>query len=353
MSASPGPNARVFGEIDGAPVHEVTLRSEAGAEAKVITWGAVLRDLVVPTGGRGAQRVVLGLNTLDDYVRHSPYFGSIAGRYGNRIRHGRFRLGERTFQLSLNDGAHSLHGGIRGFSSRPWQLAGLDGSSVALTLLSPDGDQGYPGNLMVSCIYRLVGSTFRVELTATGDAATPVNLCQHSYFNLDGSPSVRDHLLHLAADFYTPTDADLIPTGEVREVAETIYDFRTRRPVGMTDPSAGRPCRYDINFVLRRDRPAPSGQDGRTLAHAGTLASERSGASLEVWTTEPGLQVYDGWMTDVPVPGLDGRGYGAYAGMCLEPQYFPDSPNRPHFPNAILQAGQVYRQITEYRFAVS
>lgn len=341
---------RVFGEADGRPVHEVTLRSETGAEAKVIEWGAVLRDLVVPVVPGRTERVVLGLGSLKDYIRHSPYFGAIAGRYGNRIAQGRFRLGERVHQLTLNDGRNSLHGGVRGFSSRPWQLAYADESSAALTLLSPDGDQGYPGNLTVSCLYRLAGSTLRVELTAATDADTPVNLCQHSYFNLDGSPTILDHTLQLAADFYTPTDAELIPTGEVRAVADTPYDFRAARPVGFMD-EAGRPFRYDINVVLRRDRPAPAGVDGLTLAHAGTFVSARSGVSMEVWTTEPGLQFYDGWMTDVPVAGTHGRPYGAYAGICLEPQHFPDSPNRPHFPDAILRPGLTYRQITEYRFA--
>jgi aldose 1-epimerase len=344
---------RVFGELDGQPVHEVTLRSETGAEAKVISWGAVLRDLVVPLGRRGTQRVVLGLNSLDDYIRHSPYFGGIAGRYGNRIRNGRFRIGGRTYQLSLNDGPHSLHGGVHGLIRRPWQCAAVGDSWVALTVLSADGDEGYPGNLAVSCVFRLVGSTLRIELTATTDADTPVNLCHHSYFNLDGSPSILDHSLQLDADFYTPTDAELIPTGEVRAVAETIYDFRDARPVGMAAEAAGQPSRYDINFVLRRERLAPSGIDGRPLAHAGTFASPRSGLSLEVWTTEPGLQVYDGWMTDLPVPGLDGQPYGPYAGMCLEAQRFPDAPNQPHFPDSILRPGQVYRQITEYRFVAT
>jgi aldose 1-epimerase len=252
-------------------------------------------------------------------------------------------------QLSLNDGRNSLHGGTRGFSSRPWQLAWADGSSAAFTLLSPDGDEGYPGNLTVSCIYRLVGSTLRVELTAATDADTPVNLCQHSYFNLDGSPSILDHTLQLAADFYTPTDAELIPTGEVRAVAGTPYDFREPRPVRFDE--AGRPFRYDINFVLRRDRLAESRAEGPALVYAGTFASPRSGVSMEVWSTEPGLQFYDGWMTDVPVSGLHGHPYGAYAGVCLEPQHFPDSPNRPHFPSVVLRPGSVYRQITEYRFA--
>ena len=341
---------RVFGEVDGRPVHEVTLRSEAGAEAKVIGWGAVLRDLVVPAGEGRLQRVVLGLNSVEDYIRHSPYFGAIAGRYGNRIREGRFRLGDSVHQLSINDGHNSLHGGARGFSHQPWQLAALDNSAAALTLMSPDGDQGYPGNLTVSCIYRLLGLTLRVELTAATDAETPVNLCQHSYFNLDGAPSILDHNLHLAADFYTPTDAELIPTGEVRAVAGTPYDFRASRPVRFADET-GQPFRYDTNFALRRDRLAPSGVDGRMLAHAATLVSGASGVAMEVWTTELGLQFYNGWMLDVPVPGLSGHPYGAHAGLCLEPQYFPDSPNRPHFPFTFLRPGSAYRQITEYRFA--
>jgi aldose 1-epimerase len=205
---------------------------------------------------------------------------------------------------------------------------------------------------VAACYYRLIGSTLRVELTATTDAPTPVNLCQHSYFNLDGG-SILDHSLRLDADFYTPTDADLIPTGEIRAVARTPYDFRERRPVRVPDPSENRPFRYDTNFVLRRDCLAPSGIPERPLARAGALASEKSGVSLEVWTTQLGLQVYDGWMTDVPVPGLDGRLYGAYAGMCLEAQLFPDSPNEPHFPDAILRPGEAYRQITEYRFTAA
>lgn len=341
---------RLFGELDGEPVYEVTLRSDNGTEAKVITWSAAIRDLIVHAGGN-TQRVVLGLDTLEDYVRHSPYFGAIAGRYANRIAHGRFRLGEKTYQLSRNwKGEHSLHGGARGFGKRPWQLAGHDASSVTLTLFSPDGDEGYPGNLTATCTYRLVGSTLRVELGAVADAETPVNLAQHSHFNLDQTPSILDHTLQLAADFYTPTDADLIPTGEIRAVAGTPYDFREPRPLRMTDPASGGSFHYDINFVLRRDRLVPSGVEDMSLAHAGTFASPASGVSLEVWTNQPGLQVYDGWMTNVAVAGLDGVRYGANAGLCLEPQVFPDSPNRPHFPDAVLRPGRTYRQITEYRF---
>jgi aldose 1-epimerase len=342
-------NVRVFGAAGDRPVHEVTLRSETGAEATVMSWGAVLRDLVVPKPGGGRQRVVLGLNSLDDYIAHSPYFGAVVGRFANRIALGRFHLGRQAHQLTLNwQGKHSLHGGRDGFATRVWHLDPLDESSVALTLVSPDGDQGFPGTLMATVIYRLVGSRLRLEFTAVADAETPVNLCNHSYFNLDGSGSILDHRLRLASDFYTPTDADLIPTGEVRAVAGTPYDFREPRRVGASD---GRAFRYDVNYVLKRDGPEPSGIDGRPLALAATLASERSRLTMDVWSTAPGLQVYDGWMLDVPVPGLDGQALRANAGMCLEPQHFPDTPNRPHFPGAVLKPGQTYRQVAEYRFA--
>jgi aldose 1-epimerase len=346
--------SRLFGEVDGQAVHEVTIRSRSGAEANVITWGAVVRDLLVPNGG-DPQRVVLGFETLDDYRAHSPYFGAIAGRYANRIDGGRFSLDGESYQLSLNEkGRHSLHGGEQGFPKKPWQLAWHDEASAALVLVSPDGDQGYPGTVTTTCIYRLLDpAVLRVELTATTDAATPINLAHHSYFNLDGSPSILDHELQLDADFYTPTDAALIPTGEIREVAGTPYDFRNRRPVRLPDPATGEPFHYDINFVLRRDHTGQSGVPGLPLARAGTFASPRNGLSMEIWSTEPGLQVYDGFMLDVSAPGLGGARYGANGGVCFEPQHFPDSPNNPHFPDTILRPGEVYRQVTEYRFASS
>ena len=341
---------RVFGQHDG-DVHEVTIRSKAGAEAKIISWGAVVRDLQVPAGGQ-LQRVVNGLNTIEDYVEHSPHFGAIAGRYANRIAHGRFVLDGQGYQVPLNqEGKHSLHGGGRGLSKQNWRMSAYGEDFVALTHVAPDGESGYPGTLTTTCIYRLTESaTLRVELSATTDRATPVNLCHHSYFNLDGSDTILDHTLELAADFYTPTDADLIPTGEIREVAGTPYDFRSARPVRMAHPAGQGLFRYDINFVLRRDRLAPSGIDHRPLAHAATFASPKNGLALQVWTTEPGIQVYDGFKTDLSVPGLDGAIYGPNSGLCLEPQRFPDSPNRPHFPDTILRPGEVYRQVTEYRF---
>ncbi|MDJ1159002.1 aldose epimerase family protein [Chelatococcus sp. SYSU_G07232] len=343
---------RPFGEVDGRTVEEVTIRSAAGAEARVIGWGAVLRDLVVPLATGEPQRVVLGLERLEDYVAHSPHMGAIAGRVANRIAGGRFTVDGRGYDVPRNqDGRHALHGGGRGFGKRPWQVSHHDGASVALTLVSPDGDAGFPGTLTVTCLYRLCEpATLRIELAAVTDAPTPVNLCHHSYFNLDGTPSILDHRLTVAADFYTPTDADLIPTGEIRAVEGTPYDFRANRTVRFPDAETGAPVRYDVNFVLRRDRTEPAAGGGPALAHAATLASTRSNLAMETWTTEPGLQVYDGGKVAIPVPGLGGARYGANAGICLEAQHFPDSPNRAHFPTTLLRPGEVYRQVTEYRF---
>jgi aldose 1-epimerase len=343
-------NVRGFGRHDGQDVAEITIRSRSGAEAKVITYGAVVRDLIVPaTAAR--QRVVNGLETLEHYVTYSPHFGAIAGRYANRIDRGRFTVDGIGFQLPLNqENRHSLHGGGQGLGKQVWQLGACADDFVTLTHVSPDGEAGYPGTLVTTCTYRLVDGTLRVELSATSDKATPVNLCQHSYFNLDGSDTILDHTLSVAADFYTPVDADLIPTGEIREVAGTPFDFRAPRPIRMDKPNGQGRFWYDNNMVLRRDRQEPSGLTHLPLAYAATLASSRNGLAMEVWSTEPGLQVYDGFKTSVPVPGHDGARYSANSGLCLEPQHFPDSPNRPHFPSTILRPGSVYRQVTEYRF---
>jgi aldose 1-epimerase len=343
-------SVREFGRHDGAQVAEATIRSGSGAEARIISYGAVVRDLVV-TAKAGPQRVVNGLETIEDYARYSPHFGAIAGRYANRIAGGRFRLDGTDYQLPLNqENKHSLHGGGNGLGKQVWQLAVAGDDFVTLVHASPDGEAGYPGTLTASCTYRLRGETLRIELSATTDKPTPVNLCHHSYFNLDGSENILDHTLELAADFYTPVDADLIPTGEIRSVVGTPFDFRAARAIRLEKPDGTGRFWYDNNFILRRDRTEESGIAQRPLAHAATFASQRNGLAMEVWTTEPGLQVYDGFKTNVPVPGLGGASYGASSGLCLEPQHFPDSPNRPHFPDTILRPHEIYRQVTEYRF---
>jgi aldose 1-epimerase len=336
---------------DGRAIREVTLRSAAGAVATIMEWGAVVRDLVVPISGGKAQRVVLGFPRLEDYIAHSPHFGAIAGRYANRIGGGTFALDGTRHQLKLNqDGRHSLHGGGMGFGKQPWSILHHDVSSVTLALHSPDGDHGYPGALTTLCRYSLAEpARLRVELTATTDAPTIINLCHHSYFNLDGTADILDHELELRANLITPVDEDLIPSGEVASVAGTSFDFRKPRKIRLMQPDGSRRW-YDHNWLLRRERLEPSTMPGLELAHAATLRSAMNGLMMQVWTTEPALQFYDGFKVNTPVEGLAGAKYGPSAGLCLEPQHVPDSPNLPHFPNTVLRPGEVYRQVTEYRF---
>ena len=330
-----------FGILDGRDVLEVTLASGAGAVAKVLTYGAVIRDLVVP-GARGPQRVVLGLNRIEDYAAHSPYFGAVVGRYANRIGGARFTLAGETHHLVPNEkGRNQLHGGPSGFGTRHWTLVEQTAASATLVLVSEDRDGGYPGRLVAICRYLWTEpATLRISLEAHADRPCPVNLTTHSYFNLDGSPDIGAHDLMIAADAVTPTDADLIPTGEVRSVDGTPYDFRTLHPIG----PAQNGTVYDINYVLRSRGPE--------LARAAILQSVASGVRLDLWTSEPGVQFYGGHLLAVPAPGLDGARYGPRAGLCLEPQRFPDGPNHAHFPTCILQPGQVSRQISELRFSV-
>lgn len=336
---------RPFGTTGGSQVHEVTLSTAAGTQAKVITWGAVLRDFVVP-GPRGRQRVVLGLASLEDYIAHSPYLGAIVGRYANRIGHGRFTLDGHTFDLDRNEGENQLHGGSAGFGQRVWTIVRQTASSVTLVLVSEDGDMGYPGRLVALCTYTLIEpATLRIALEATCDRPTPINLTTHAYFNLDGSPDIGGHRLMIAGDFVTPTNDALIPTGEIRAVAGTDYDFRAMRPLGAA-PLLRRAPGYDVNYVLR------GGGDG-TLRPAARLEAPASGVALDLWTTEPGLQFYGGHLLDMPVPGLEGRPDTRNGGLCLEPQRFPDGPNRPHFPQCLLRPGEVSRQASELRFGAA
>ncbi|MGL4728114.1 MAG: aldose epimerase family protein, partial [Bosea sp. (in: a-proteobacteria)] len=309
---------------DGRVIREVKLTSAAGASASIMEWGAVVRDLVVPIGAGKTQRVVLGFPRLEDYLAHSPHFGAIAGRYANRIGGGTFLLDEKRHQLKLNqDGRHSLHGGGMGFGKQPWTILHHDASSVTLALHSPDGDHGYPGALTTLCRYTLAEpACLRVELTATTDAPTVLNLCHHSYFNLDGSADVLDHELELRANLITPVDEDLIPSGEVMSVADTGFDFRKPRKVRLMQADGAR-CWYDHNWLLRRDRREASTMPGLELAHAATLRSAINGLAMQVWTTEPALQFYDGFKVNTPVAGLLGANYGPNAGLCLEPQHVP------------------------------
>jgi aldose 1-epimerase len=334
---------RRFGIMDGREVEEVTLRSDAGAEARIITFGAIVRDLTVPGRG-GPQRVVLGLDAVEGYATVARHMGAIVGRYGNRIGHGRFALDGTIYRLDLNEnGRQHLHGGAKGFSQRVWTIVDRTAASVTLALVSGDGDMGYPGRLVATCAYTLMEpATLGLVLEATCDQATPVNLTTHLYYNLDGSADILDHALQIAAEHVTPTDDALIPTGEVRSVAGTPYDFRGLRPLRAAKHVAE--VEYDINYVLSDPRGS--------LNHAATLASEKSGVAMELWTTEPGLQFYGGHKLAVPSGALGAKSYGRHGGLCLEPQRFPDGPNKPHFPPCILRPGEVSRQVSELRFSV-
>jgi aldose 1-epimerase len=321
-----------FGQIDGQEITEITLQGAGGLTARVLTWGAVIRDLQLPVAGQ-PQSLVLGFDRLEDYLNHSPYFGALVGRYANRIAKGRFVLDGQAHQLDCNEGTTTLHGGRGGFSHRLWTLLELTEAEVLLGLTSPDGDQGFPGQLQAECRYTLgPDNSLTVALKALTDRPTPVNLTQHSYFNLDATADLRHHRLQVFADSYTPVDALNLPTGEIAPVDSSPFDFRKPRPLGDTP--------VDHNFVL----------SGSGFRPAAMLISDLSGVTMRVETTKPGLQVYGGHKIDVPVPGLHGHRYGPNAGLCLETQFFPDSPNQPTFPDTILRPGQPYSHRTTFHF---
>lgn len=328
-----------FGTLpDGRTVAEITLSAQ-GIRARVLALGAIIRTLEVETPS-GWRNVVLGFGTLKPYLGESPYFGAIVGRCANRIRGGRFDLDGRSQTLALNDGGKvHLHGGEAGFDKRLWIVEAATSDSVTLALASPDGEEGYPGAVRARCTYRLSERRIAFDLSAETDAATLVNLAGHSYFNLEGEGSVRDHRLQVPADAYLPVDDALVPTGEIRPVEGTAFDFRSLRRMG----EGADGVLFDHNFVLGMERTdAP-----RLVAR---VEGARSGIALEVHSTEPGLQVYDGNMLETDTPTLTGRPAVKHDGLCLEPQLFPDAIHHPAWASPVLRPGEIYRQTTEYRF---
>ncbi|MEV0590976.1 aldose epimerase family protein [Nonomuraea cavernae] len=294
--------------------------SSGPLRAAVLSYGAVLQSLEVY-----GLNVVLGLDTLDDYLTRSRYFGAVAGRYANRIAGGRFTLDGVEYQVPVNDGPNSLHGGVHGFDSKVWTVADVTGSSITLTLTSPDGDQGYPGTLNASVTYTLEGEAIRLDYTAETDAPTVLNLTNHSYFNLAGRGDVLGHVVRIDAERYLPVDAVKIPTGELAPVKGTPFDFTAPHAIGERHDGA-----YDHCFVL----------DGGV-----TVVEPETGRTMEVTTTEPGVQFYAGGMLDPAATP-----YGPHAGFCLETQHFPDSPNHPDFPSTVLRPGERFTSSTTYRF---
>lgn len=351
-----------FGQTkEGVAVEQYTLTNRSGMIARIITYGATLTDLVVPDRDGRPGDVVLGYDKLEPYLAGVPYFGATIGRVGNRIAKGRFTVNGTTYTLATNNGPNHLHGGNKGFDKVVWKAQPLAGSSVKFTYHSPDGEEGYPGNLDAAVIYTLTDDNeLRLDYTATTDKATPVNLTNHSYFNLagDGSGDILGHVLMLAADEYTPVDDTLIPTGELKPVKETVFDFTSPTAIGarIDKVPVAPPVGYDHNFVLRKPagyHPEPgaaSAGPGAQLALAARVMEPKTGRTMEVLTLEPGVQFYSGNFLDGTLKNRRGVPYNKHAAFCLETQHFPDSVNHPNFPSTILEPGKTYKTTTVYRF---
>lgn len=345
---------RPFGKTpDGAAVDLYTLTNSAGMRADITNYGGIVVSLFVPDRQGHLADVVLGYDSLDDYLAGSPYFGAIIGRYGNRIGGGRFSLEGKQYTLARNNNENHLHGGLVGFDKVVWTARGVlgdKGPGLVLEYLSKDGEEGYPGNLSVTVTYILTDQNeLRIHYRATTDQPTPVNLTNHSYFNLagQGSGDILDHELTINADRFTPVDEGLIPTGELRPVEGTPMDFRRPTAIGarvdQDDRQLGFGGGYDHNWVL-------NGEAGE-LSLAAKVYEPTSGRVMEVFTTEPGVQFYCGNFLDGSNVGKGGRQYKHRYGFCLETQHFPDSPNKPDFPSTILRPGEEYSTTTIYEFS--
>ncbi len=343
----------VFGTMpDGVVITLYTLSNSNDVEVGIINYGGIIQSIRIPDTAGNKQDISLGFNNLQDYIDKSPYFGCITGRYANRIAKGKFMLDSMEYQLDINNGPNSLHGGFKGFDKQVWDAEDFSNDSVAgviLTYLSPDGDRGYPGNLDVSVTYTLNNQNeLRIDYNAVTDKKTVVNLTNHSYFNLDdgGKTDVLDHEVKILAKSFTPTDVTLIPTGEIIPVEGTPMDFTAFKTIGEALDTSYRPIAvaggYDHNYVLS--------SGGGELALAAVVKERDSGRKMEVYTTEPGIQFYSGNFLDGSTTGKNGAVYHKNHGFCLETQHFPDSPNQPEFPSTVLNPGENYSSTTIYKF---
>ena len=337
---------------DGEAVELVTLTNARGVELRAMTYGAIIVSLKVPDRAGQFGDVVLGYDSLAGYVTSSPYFGAVVGRYGNRIAKGKFTLDGTPYTLAVNNGPNALHGGLKGFDKVVWSADTMRtpaGVGIRFSYVSKDGEEGYPGTLTTTVTYTLTDSNeVRIAYEATTDKATPVNLTQHTYFNLAGRGDVLAHVLTLNADRFTPVDSTLIPTGELAPVTGTPFDFTAPHAIGERIGADHQQLKfgggYDHNFVLTRSDTG--------LALAAVLKEPSSGRTLEVRTTEPGVQFYSGNFLDGTLTGKGGMVYAHRTGLCLETQHYPDSPNQTAFPSTILQPGETYRSRTVWRFGV-
>lgn len=342
------PATRIFGHLpDGRPVTEYTLTSASGMRARILDYGGIIRELLVPDRWGNPADVVLGFDALEPYVQRHPYFGAIVGRYAGRIANGRFSIDGSEITLATNKGGNHLHGGVEGFDRAVWSASIAEGQSrLTLSHVSPDGDEGYPGTLSVEVTYTLTEDALQIVYTAATDKPTIVNLTQHSYFNLAGQDSgdVLGHGLRVEADSILEVDEASIPTGRQLPVSNTPFDFRLAKPIGR-DIDAGHPQLeiakgYDHTFVLAGESREPAVE----------LVEPVSGRRLEVYTTQPGVQVYTANYLDGSIEGKGGQVYRKHAGIALETQHFPDSPNHPAFPSTVLRPGETFESRTVYRF---
>jgi aldose 1-epimerase len=344
-----------FGKTpDGQDADIYTLTNSGGAEVKITNYGGIVTSLKLPDRNGKLDDVVLGFDNLNAYLKGHPYFGAIIGRYGNRIAKGRFTLHGVEYKLAVNNGENHLHGGIKGFDKVVWNAKPrtvANGAALELTYLSKDGEEGYPGNLSVKVVYTLTNANeLKIDYSATTDKDTVVNLTHHSYFNLtgQGNGDILDHKLFINAARFTPTDAGSIPTGELRSVRGTPFDFTRATAIGARinqdyeQLNLGKG--YDHNFIL-------NGIMGR-LRRSARVYEPTTGRVMEVWTTEPGMQLYTGNFLDGTLTGKDGKVYRQRYGFCLETQHYPDSPNKPNFPTTVLRKGGRYHTITIYKFSV-
>jgi aldose 1-epimerase len=352
--ANPGVTMSTFGKMpDGETVNLYTLTNRSGMRVAITNYGGRIVSIIVPDRKGQMADVALGFDNLDGYLATNPFFGALVGRCANRIGGAKFTLDGKEYHLAANDGPNSLHGGMKGFDKQLWKAREVPGQRPALelTYLSKDGEENYPGNLSVKVVYTLMGNNaFQIDYTATTDKDTLLNLTNHSYFNLagQGNGDILKQEMMINADSFTPIDATLIPTGEIRRVEGTPLDFRKSTPIGERIDADDEQLKfgkgYDHNFVLNRS--------GHGLTLAARATDPESGRVLEVLTTQPGIQFYTGNFLDGTIHGKDGKVYGRRSAFCLETQHFPDSPNKPRFPSTELKPGQTYHETTVFKFSI-
>ncbi len=343
-------NSIPFGKADGKAVTLYTLKNSKGAEAQICNYGGIVTSLKVADKNGNFSDVVLGYDNLEGYIKATPYFGCLVGRYGNRIAGGKFNLNGKEYTLAQNNDKNSLHGGLKGFDKVVWDVAKVTDNSLALRYVSMDGEEGFPGTLSVTAIYTLTeDNALRLDFSATTDKDTHCNLTHHSYFNFAGKGDILGHVVTINADKFTPVDANLIPTGELRAVNGTPLDFTLPTVVGARIGNDDEQLKlgkgYDHNWVLNQKSVG-------ALTHAATVIEPTSGRVMDVWTTEPGMQFYTGNFLDNTITGKGGWTYAFRNGFCMEPQHYPDSPNQASFPTTVLKPGQIYKNTIIYKFSV-